>query len=80
LAAAGPLPLGAVGAIYAEPDELASHVRELLVHQAHYHTSANKFSRAWADYHSPERLASRLTEADACNEPAPAAEAARRAA
>lgn len=55
------LPAGVVGAIYAEPNELGDHVRELLDHYEHYRATAVEFSRAWSDYHCAERLIGQLT-------------------
>ena len=54
------LPASAIGAIYAEPNELSGHLREILTHYDHYRATAADFSRSWSAYHCPQSLLEKL--------------------
>ena len=75
LAAPEGLPASAVGAVYAEPGELADCVREVLAHYDHYLASAIGFSHRWAEHHSPETLIEQLVARSRMHRPAAAVDA-----
>jgi hypothetical protein len=54
------LPISAVGAVYAEPNELSGHLREVLAHYCHYRATATAFSCAWSAYHCPQTFLEQL--------------------
>jgi hypothetical protein len=49
-------PLSAVGVVYHETSEIATLVRDLVHHHAHYLQTARVFARAWQSYHNADRL------------------------
>ncbi|HEX5445131.1 MAG TPA: hypothetical protein VFW87_14930 [Pirellulales bacterium] len=58
----GELPRSAIGAIYAEPGEIADAVREVVQHHGHYRATAQAKSISWAAFHEPGHLVRRLLD------------------
>lgn len=58
------MPVSAVGAIYAQPNELCQHVKEIATHYEHYRSTAVEFSLGWSRYHCAQSLLKELTGYD----------------
>jgi hypothetical protein len=59
------LPLGAVGLVCAGLDQAPHLLRNMADHYGHYRRTAEIFSPAWGQWHSPEKVVRLLTEAPA---------------
>jgi len=54
-------PLGAVGLIYDDPDEVPGLLREMINNNDHYRRTARKFAGAWFGVHNAHHLVTELT-------------------
>jgi len=58
-----PLPIGAVGAVYNQPDGISDALRELVRFPEHYRRTAGEFADHWSAWHNPDTLVRLLREA-----------------
>ncbi len=57
------LPLGAVGLIAADLDQVPHVLRDMADHYEHYRRTAREFAPAWGNWHSPETVVEQLIAA-----------------
>lgn len=62
---ATPLPLSAVGAIYAWEIEASTALAEIVRHYDHYRRTAAEFARTWGRFYNPHTLVRMMLTADA---------------